>query len=509
MKTTTRMNKAGTTGSPPDGLRRAGRFSCAALICFAVVSVLALSSCATPPGVPSLDAPESFSISGAIESPDRWWEAFDDRELNGLVERAMVDNLDVLTAMDRLDQAVAVARIAKAPLFPDVNAGFDVTDTDVVGGAEPFDAADPFGGADAFIVEDTFHSVSLTASYEVDLWGRVRAGRNVAGSDLRASREDLDTVAITISAEIAGTWYELIEQRSRLSILAEQTDVNRTYLSLLELRFNQGQTAAAEVLQQRLLLAAIEGEAPLVESRLEILEHGLAVLLGTEPTSEIAAGGRKGLPTLPPLPDTGLPADLLLRRPDVRAARLRLEAADYRTGEAIADRLPKLSISISARDTEAEFRSLFDNWIKNLAANLTAPIFDGGRRRSEVERRRAIASERLHDYKKTVLGALKEVEDALAQERRQAEFVESLDDQIGIARLTLEFTRERYLNGATDYLPTLTALQTLQKLERSRIEAQRRLIAFRINLYRALAGGWDLDRGGVETEKIVLNKGDV
>ena len=496
MKITARMKKADATGPSPDGLHRAGRFS--ALICFAAVSILALTSCATPPsGIPSLDAPEKFSISGDVESPDRWWEAFEDQELNGLVERAMVDNLDVLTARDRLDQAVAAAGIARAPLLPDVNAAFSVTDTDIVGSRDPL------------IVEDTFYGLSLTASYEVDLWGRVRAGRNAAGSDLRASREDLDTVAITISAEIAGTWYELIEQRSRLSILAEQTDVNRTYLSLLELRFNQGQTAAAEVLQQRLLLAAIEGEAPLVESRLEVLEHGLAVLLGKEPTSEIAAVGRKDLPALASLPDTGLPADLLLRRPDVRAARLRLEAADYRTGAAIADRLPRLSISIAAQDTEAEFRSLFDNWIKNLAANLTAPIFDGGRRRSEVERRRAVASERLHDYKKTVLGALKEVEDALAQERRQAEFVESLDDQIRIARLTLEFTRERYLNGATDYLPTLTALQTLQTLERSRIEAQRRLITFRINLYRALAGGWDLERGGVGEEKIALNKGDV
>jgi NodT family efflux transporter outer membrane factor (OMF) lipoprotein len=452
-------------------------------------------SCATPARVPIADAPVSFSISGEAETPERWWEAFDDAELNRLVEQAMGDNLDVLAAWDRLDQAVAVARIAGAPVWPNVDGAFSVTDTDVVDGRDPF------------VVEDTFYGLSLTASYEVDLWGRIRSGRKAAGADLRSSREDLDTVAITISSEIARTWYELLEQRSQLEILSEQTDVNQTYLRLLELRFNQGLTAAAEVLQQRQQLESTEGEVPLFESRLEVLEHNLAVLSGKHPTVDVATGG-EGLSELPPLPATGLPADLLLRRPDVRAARLRVESADYRVGEAIADRFPKLSISISAQDTETKFRSLFDNWIKNLAANLMAPIVDGGRRRAEVERRRAVASERLHDFERTVLNALKEVEDALARERRQAEFIESLDKQVEIARQTVEFTRERYLNGATDYLPALTALRTLQQLERSRIEAQRQLVTFRINLYRALAGGWRLEREDSTENKIALRKGE-
>ncbi len=495
MKIRALREKVGEKSRPAGGFQRVRPRAGTIYGFLTAVSIFVLAACASPPRAPFMEAPESFSATGDTKAPERWWEAFEDEELNGLVERAMADNLDVLGAWDRLDQAVAIARIAGSPLWPDVNAGFSVTDTDVVGSGDPI------------IIEDTFYGLSLTASYEVDLWGRIRSGRDAAGSDLRASREDLDTVAITISAEIARTWYELLEQRSQLDILTEQADVNRTYLSLLELRFNQGQTAAAEVLQQRLQLAATEGETPLVESRVKVLEHGLAVLLGAAPASEVPEGD-EALPGLAPLPETGLPAELLLRRPDVRAARLRVEAADYRTGEAIADRLPRLSVSIGAQDTETKFRSLFDNWIKNIAANIAAPIFDGGRRRSEVQRARAVASERLHDYEKTVLNALREVEDALAQERKQAEFVESLDEQVKIARQTLEFTRERYMNGATDYLPTLTALQALQRLERSRVEAQRRLIAFRINLYRALAGGWDLERDVAEGEKIAMNKGD-
>jgi NodT family efflux transporter outer membrane factor (OMF) lipoprotein len=457
---------------------------------------LLVASCATTPKLPVADAPAEFSASGEAETPQRWWEAFGDEELNHLVDQAMNDNLDVLTAWDRLDQAAAIAKIAGSPLWPQIEGGFSVTDTDLVDGTDPF------------VVEDTFYGASLIAGYEVDLWGRIRSGRSAALDDLRSSGEDLDTVAITVSSEIAGTWYELVEQKEQLKILADQTEVNRTVLDLLEVRFNQGLTAAAEVLQQRQQLAAIEGEVPLVKSRLGVLNHELAVLLGQHPTATIVSTDGV-LPELPPFPDTGLPADLLLRRPDVRAAQLRVEAADYRVSEAIADRLPRLSISISAQDTEAEFSSLFDNWIKNLAANLTAPIVDGGRRRAEVERTHAVASERLHDFEKAVLRALQEVEDAIVREQRQAEFVVSLGEQVAIAQQTVEFTRDRYLNGDTDYLPVLIALRTLQSLERQELEARRQLVTFRIGLYRALAGGWGIDRDSYERESVAMNEGDV
>jgi len=408
----------------------------------------------------------------------------------------MSENLDILTAWDRLDQAMATAKIAGAPLWPNADAGFSVTDTEAMGSKDPM------------TIEDTFYGLSLTASYEIDLWGRIRSSRNAARADMLATRENLDTVAITISGEIARTWYELIEARSQLDILAEQKRVNETFLKFLELRFNQGFARAVDVLQQRQVLARTLGETPLAESRFTLLSHRLAVLLGKPPTTEIELNGEI-LPELPPLPDTGVPSDLLLKRPDVRAAHLRLEASDYRVSAAIADRFPRLSISISAQDTETEFHSLFDNWIRNLAANMTAPIFDGGRRRSEVERTRAVASENLHAFENAVLGALKEVEDALVQERRQAEFVANLARQVDIARQTVEFTQERYMNGATDYLPVLTALLTLQSLERSEAEAQRLLITFRINLYRALGGGWELDRQAPEKNKVaIIDRGD-
>ena len=488
-------NRGSGTSSGPGKVGGRKKTARASLLLLSVSAIFLLTSCASVKKRPPMDLPESFSATGEARVPDQWWEAFGDADLNYLIDRAMSDNLDILTAWDRLDQAMAIAKIADAPLWPDVNAAFSITDTEVVGSDDPF------------IVEDTFLGLSLTAGYEVDLWGRIRSRRRAAGADLNATREDLDTVAITISGEIARIWYELLEQRSQLDILSEQAEINGTYLELLELRFNQGLTAAAEVLQQRQQLTATQGEMPLVESRVEVLEHELAVLLGKHPTSEVAADG-KNLPELAALPDTGLPAGLLLRRPDVRAAQLRVEAADYRVGEAIADRLPRLSISISAQDTETEFHSLFDNWIKNIAANLTAPVFDGRRRKSEVERTRAVASERLHSFEKTVLNALKEVENALAQERRQAEFVASLNEQVEIARQTVEFTRERYINGATDYLPVLIALRTLQRLERDQLEAQRRLITFRINLYRALAGGWELEREVPEKDKVAMDKGD-
>jgi NodT family efflux transporter outer membrane factor (OMF) lipoprotein len=443
----------------------------------AIGIVLVLTSCATAPVSPSIDVPGGFSAAGEANAPDRWWEAFEDDELNRLIERGVTDNLDIRMAWDRLDQAAALTKMAGAPLWPDVNAALGVSDIDSSGTSNPF------------TIDGSSYTASLTAAYEIDIWGRIRSGRDAARADMRASSEDLDAIAITVSAEIAGAWYELQEHRSHLDILLEQVEVNETFLELLEIRFNQGLAGAVDVLQQRQQLAATQGEIPLVEARIEVFEHEIAVLLGDSPRSGVAAGGT-GLPELPLLPDTGLAADLMLRRPDVRAAKLRVEAADERVAAAIAERFPKLSISISAQDTEREFRSLFDNWVLNLAANLTAPIFDGRRRRSEVERSGAVANERLHDFEKKVLIALKDVENALVLERRQAEFAASVDDQVGLARQTVEFTKHRYINGDTDYLPVLIALRTSQALERRQLEAEGRVVRSRIDLYRALAGAW-------------------
>jgi outer membrane protein TolC len=225
--------------------------------------------------------------------------------------------------------------------------------------------------------------------------------------------------------------------------------------------------------------------------RRELLEHQLAVLVGMPPKSVV--GGERGrLPELPRMPGPGLPSELISRRPDVRAALIRLGAADYRVAAAIADRFPRLSLTARSETADGKLRDLFDDWLASIAASILAPIFDAGRRKAEVERAKAAASEKLHVYGGAVLVAFREVEDAITSEKRGAEYLANVSRRVQLARRLTARTRERYANGGSDYLPVLVALRAEQNLEKLELAARLSLIESRIALYRALGGAWDL-----------------
>lgn len=451
------------------------------LLIAALVAVVGMASCTvhdvgqlTDPPVP---IPQRFSATDRSLPPERWWEEFNDPTLNSLIAQALSGNLELKSAWTRLDQARALAVQAGAAILPEVTAEAGVSRTRV---NKPTARAKDTGN---------LFSVGLAASYELDLWGRVRSVKNAAEMDLLATRENLDATAISLAAAVGETWFSLVEQRAQKGILTEQADVSKTFLELAELRFSQGRASALDVYQQRLQLAATRSRFAPVEARLKVLQHQLAVLLGRPPRFSIPRIPTT-LPELPPPPGSGLPADLLRFRPDLRAAYHQLSAADHRVAIAVADRLPALRLTAGASYQGDEVHTIFDNWIWNIAGNLAAPVFDAGRRKAEVARTRAAVTGLLQEYGRVVLGAFQEVEDALVQERQERIFLADLDHQIGLARATLSEARARYVNGLSDYLPVLTALQVLQKLERERLTAQRRLISFRIQLYRALGGSW-------------------
>jgi outer membrane protein TolC len=233
----------------------------------------------------------------------------------------------------------------------------------------------------------------------------------------------------------------------------------------------------------------VQAEIPLVEQDEQLLQHELAALLGKPPRTDLEITGSK-LPAPPPLPPTGFPADLVASRPDVRAAGTRLRASDWQIAEARANRLPALRLTARGNVGEGDLDVLFDRWLLSLAANLTAPVLDGGRRAAEVDRTRAIADENLATYRDTVLTAVKEVEDALISEAKQREHIEGLEQVMTTARKALEEAGVRYQNGLNDYLPVLTQLLTVQGLERDLIRRKTALLNARVGLYRALGGTW-------------------
>jgi NodT family efflux transporter outer membrane factor (OMF) lipoprotein len=444
---------------------------------------------------PPVDLPARFSRTGEAPQPETWWRPIGEPALDALISEAMANNFTLRAAWDRLDQARAVAARAGAALEPHLTgtagASRSVTHTETSGTPAAPGRAGATGGSETTYA--TRLSLGLAASYEVDLWGRIRSTRQAALLDAAASAEQLQAAAITLSADIAVNWLTLIEQRRQFALLGEQLETNEQYLEVITSRFRRGQVAAADVLQQRQIVEATRGEQKRVRASMDVLTHTLAVLLG-RPPGTLEPDLPDNLPDLPPLPDAGVPASWIRRRPDIRAAELAVRAADQRVWAAYADQFPRLALTADASTSAERLGDLFDNWLASLAANLTAPLLDGGLRRAELARTRAVASERLHLLGQEVLTGLKEVEDALAREAWQRAYLSSLTAQRQLSADALEQTLDRYTKGTADFTRYLTTLQSHQRLQRTHLQARRELMLRRVELYRALAGGWQLQR---------------
>lgn len=451
----------------------------------AILIILLLSGCAVHQDLESVAAsnplPDHFSGGGVQMVPDRWWRAFGDEQLDGLVDTALADNLTLLQAWARLEQARAVARAAGAGVWPTLDA--DATASRTRSGLESFNVTT----RELSKTIDSF-SLSATVGYQVDLWKKIDAQQQAEIFAAEASRRDLEATAQAITASVSDTWFALLEQDAAAALYRAQAQVNEEYLRLVELRFSQGLASAVDVFQQRLQLASARNQIPQAQTAQRTLRHQLDILLGRPPALVESPTGE--LPALPPLPATGVPLEVVRQRPDVRAAELRIFGADKRIAIAIADQFPSLRLTSSSGARSSGISDIFDRWFVNLVGNIVGPLFDGGRREAEVERTRAVLRERLLAWEQTVLTALREVEDALAQEDGQAEILRGVELQIELARKTLAQARSRYLNGLSDYLNVLTSLQNLQRLERTELQSRRQLLANRIRLYVALGGSW-------------------
>jgi outer membrane protein, multidrug efflux system len=428
---------------------------------------------AREPGDPLL--PSAFSAPPQQWEPERrWWEAFNDPQLSDLIQEALGHNLSLEQSWARLRQARALAVGSGAALYPeldlDAGASSERRYTDTTETVESY-------------------SLGMAGSYEIDLWGRIRSERQAARLSAAASREDLNTAAITLSANIATRWIGIISQRMQQQLLVQQLDANQILLELVELRFRKSLASAVDVFQQRQVVEQTRAQLPLVEQSERRLLNELALLLGRTPFSPPQIQARTfEIPADPPA--AGIPAQLLANRPDVRAAARRLEAADWNVAAARADRLPRIGLSVEAAYQADELSLLFDNWLTRLAANMTAPLFDGRRRTSEVQRLQAVAEENLAAYRQTVLTAVREVEDALVDEAKLREHLKGLEAQLAAASNALDEARRRYRNGLSDYLPVLTQLLIVQGLERTQIQRRADLLTARVALYRSLGGTW-------------------
>lgn len=435
-----------------------------------------LAGCTTssPEMGTDLDVPDSFSEAGVEPLPDAWWTSFGDERLSYWVDTALMSNFSLLAARDRLTAAQAVVRRERSGLFPTLDG--------VVSG-ESIQSD----------VEDTERiELGLEAAYEVDLWGRIRATADAEALRAQATEQDLQAAALTLSAETAQSWFQLITERQRIALLRRQLETNEKILQILQNRFEQGQTQAADVLRQQQLVEDTGQQFDAAKGDKRVAEHQLNLLAGRAPRRPVSTNADETSPQIAPLPETGVPGALIRRRPDVQSAWLELRAADRDVAAAVSDRFPRISLQASVSTVDEGAQALFDDWIVRLAGNLIAPVLDGGRRRAEVDRNRAIKMQRLNEYRQSVLVAFREVEDALAREESLQKQLVRLDERIRLADQTYQQLETQYINGAGDFIDALTSLTNTQQLRRDRLTAQLNLLNNRTGLYRALAGSIDL-----------------
>ena len=448
----------------------------------AMALALCLAGCPTPKGSVTrpVELPKRFSRSGAAALPSKWWTAFKDPKLNALMDQALRGSFTLRSAWAKLDQARADARKKGADLWPTLDGAAGVANTTTQNKGEGRQQTTDF-------------SLGLSASYEVDLWGRIRSELDAARLDARASEQDLHAAAMTLTADVAKTWYRLVEKRGQIRLLDEQIAVNQKALEIISHKYRLGQVSVTDVLQQRQLVERRRAARLLVESDAAAYRNKLATLVGRAPGRVKAPAGSR-MPKLPPEPKAGIPAEWLRRRPDVRSAEIAVESADRSVAAAIADRFPTLTLSAGASTSGDKIQKVFDNWAASLAAGVVAPILDGGSRRAEEDKKRGELAEKLNDYAQTLLDSFREVEDALVREAKQTAYVASFDRRLKLSAQASEQTRRKYVSGGDTFTRYLDALLSLQELQRSRLEADLKLVEYRIDLYRALGGAWDLSR---------------
>ncbi len=441
--------------------------------------------------VETVEAPQQFVEASDFGEymNDPWWELFDDPVLNDLMVEAFANNLTLQGAAARMDQARALLSISRASWFPGIAASGSYSESDVL--EEETAPAGAQGGMLAGPSTGSTWTVGLSATYELDIWGELKAGREASYANLMASENSLRALMISISAQIARSYFTMIELKEQVALLDRTITSYEANLELLTERYRRGVTQSVDVYQAETNLAGARAQRAMIQSNLIAVTHALNVLLGRYPGDELAIDIHE-FPVDVEFAPPGLPSELVLRRPDVRMYYGYMVAADRQAAEAQAQRLPSITLTGSLGGSSEELNDAVDptNMIWSVGGNIVMPLFQGGALRGNANRAEAAWREAVTSYQSRVLTAYQEVETALATGRLQLEYMERLEEQVAAAQATLRLTTDHYLQGVTDFLPVVTSQTMLLNAESSLLTAKRSLVESRIGLITALGGGW-------------------
>lgn len=469
-----------------------------------LLALLALG-CASPakrpPAEPSLPALPAGGFAaaeraGALEA-SAWWRELGGPELDELVREALRRNHDLEAAASRVEAAAAQARIAGAALRPRAAAGLAGER-----GRRNFVGLPVPGGEDVLSSTSTSVGVSLDVSWELDVWGRLKAGRLAALEDLAAAEARLDGARESLAAQVGKAWLALRESEAQLELARDTAASYRLSADRLEERYRLGLVAALDLRLARSNAAGAGALTARREQQREAAVRQLEVLLGRYPAGALEGAGE--LPEAPgPLP-AGLPAELLGRRPDLRAQAARVRASGLRVSEARRARRPSLSLTASGGTASDDLSDLVDLDFRvwNLAANLLAPILQGGRLRAAVDLSEAREDEAVAAFAGGILRALGEVETLLAAESALRRRELAVAEDVGQARAARELAEEQYRRGLVDIVTVLEARRRALAAEAEALAVRRERLDARIDLHLALGGGLEAAAAAPDAESV-------
>ena len=465
-----------------------------------LLAALLLVACSTVPELkqPQVEVPQAFK---EVQAPDgtqwkpaqpaeaqargQWWLAFDDSTLTSLIDEATSANASLAVAAARVKQARAIAGITDASRGVQLGVG--------IGGQRGRASAVSLGLPEATdVAAASSYPAALTASYEVDLFGRLAAGSSASQADAKASEATYKSVLLALQADVAQTWFRLRAANAELETLNRTVDLRSQSVKVNQSRYDNGDIGEFDLARAKTELATAKAEAIGAQRKRTQNEHALAVLLG-KPASSFTAEDKPlaDAAQLPAIP-AGLPSALLERRPDIAAAQLAMIASNARIGVAKSAMFPALALTGSGGGESASLSDVFKwssrSWV--LGALMSMPILDGGRNKANIARSEAVLEESVASYRQSVLVAFAEVEDNLAGLRILAGQAEQIDAAVVSARRSADLAQKLYDAGRSSYLDLLDAQRNLSAVERNAVLLRGDRAVTTVALIRSLGGGW-------------------
>lgn len=451
-----------------------------------------LSACQSvdvAPAKPTLQIPAQWRASTGPASPaeQQWWRNFHDSQLNHYVDQALRNNSDVLIARERINEYQARVYASDSNLFPTLEADLNA------GRARSQSAATglPTYGA--------LYKGSLTASYDVDIWGVNRRTADAAQATLEAQKAAAAAADLTVASSVASGYVTLLALDEQLRVTQSTLKAREEAFNLAQRQYQTGYSSRLELMQSDSELRSTRAQIPQVQNQIARQENALTLLLGSNPG---AIARSADFDTLTPLRiPSQLPSSLLNRRPDIVQAERQLIAADATLAASRASLLPSINLTATGSIQDRTLPGLLDNPLElwSIGGSILAPLLNRQALNAQVDIGQSQRNQALYSYEKTVRNAFKEVNDSLDAITRYGEQLTELVAQQAVAQETLRIAQNRYSNGYSSYLDVLDAQRTLFSVQTSVVQAKNNLLLAQIDLYKALGGGWSENMPGGAT----------